>query len=345
MIIRFDHWINGQSTPSHGGERLTTRSPADASPAADIALGNAEDVADAVHAASAAADAWRRQKPIERGRVLMRLAAMIQSHAEELAALESAETGKPAWQAPMEIAGAAGYFEFYGGLVNALHGETIDLGPGHHCFTRREPFGIVGVITPWNAPLNQASRAVAPALAAGNVVVLKPSEFTSTTSLRLAELGTEAGMPDGVLNVVTGDGTAGRALVENSGVRKLVFTGSVRAGRDIGHVAADRIIPLTLELGGKSANIVFGDADMERAVTGALNAFSLNTGQICSAGTRLLVERAVHDQFVDRLVDACKTLTSSGRLGPLTTGAPSGIGERLAADDLHRRRQLHADRP
>ncbi|KXF55925.1 aldehyde dehydrogenase [Rhodococcus sp. SC4] len=321
MIIRFDHWINGQSTPSHGGERLTTRSPADASPAADIALGTAEDVADAVHAASAAADAWRRQKPIERGRVLMRLAAMIQSHADELAALESAETGKPAWQAPMEIAGAAGYFEFYGGLVNALHGETIDLGPGHHCFTRREPFGIVGVITPWNAPLNQASRAVAPALAAGNVVVLKPSEFTSATSVRLAELATEAGMPDGVLNVVTGDGTAGRALVENSGVRKLVFTGSVRAGRDIGHVAADRIIPLTLELGGKSANIVFGDADMERAVTGALNAFSLNTGQVCSAGTRLLVERAVHDQFVDRLVDACQTLTSSGRLGPLTTGA------------------------
>ncbi|MCQ4129028.1 aldehyde dehydrogenase family protein [Rhodococcus erythropolis] len=321
MIIRFDHWINGQSTPSHNGDRLTTRNPADGRPVADIALGTAEDVDDAVRAAAAAADAWRRQKPIERGRVLMRLAALVESRTEELAALESAETGKPAWQSPIEIAGSAGYFEFYGGLVNSLHGETIDLGPGHHCFTRREPFGVVGVITPWNAPLNQAARAVAPALAAGNVVVLKPSEFTSSTSLRLAELATEAGMADGVLNVVTGNAAAGRALVENTHVRKLVFTGSVRAGRDIGHVAADRIIPLTLELGGKSANIVFGDADMDRAVTGALNAFSLNTGQVCSAGTRLLVERAVHDQFVDRLVDECRTLTASGRLGPVTTNA------------------------
>lgn len=322
MTITFDHWINGRSVPSRGGETLTTHSPADGSTAAIIARGTAEDVADAVEAASAASDAWRRQKPIERGRVLMRLAAAIEAHAEELAALESAETGKPAWQAPMEVAGSAEYFEFYGGLVNSLQGDTIDLGPGHHCFTRREPFGVVGVITPWNAPLNQAARAIAPALAAGNVVVLKPSEFTSTTSVMLARLATDVGMPDGVVNVVTGDGAgAGQALVEHPQVRKIVFTGSVRAGREIGHVAADRIIPLTLELGGKSANIVFADADLDRAVTGALNAFTFNNGQICSSGTRLLVERAVHDQFVDQLIDACKALTTSGRLGPATTAA------------------------
>src|SRR5207244_994469 len=168
-------------------------------------------------------------------------------------AIESRAAGKPPWQAPLEIEIAAQYFEFYGGLVNLPNGETIDLGAGYHCYTRREPFGVIGVITPWNAPLNQAARAVAPALAAGNTVVLKPSEFTSSTSLVLARLATEAGFPDGVLNVVTGDGAgAGTALVEHPDVRKVAFTGSVRAGREIGRIAADRIIPLTLELGGKS---------------------------------------------------------------------------------------------
>jgi len=322
MTATFDHWIGGRSVPPRDGSRMTTRSPADGSETASIALGTAEDVDDAVRAASAAAPAWRRRKPIERGRLLLRLAAAIQAHAEELAALEAGETGKPAWHAPMEIAGAAGYFEFYGGLVNSLHGETIDLGPDHHCFTRREPFGVVGVITPWNAPLNQAARAVAPALAAGNTVVLKPSEFTSATSLVLARLATEAGFPDGVLNVVTGDGAgAGTALVEHTDVRKVAFTGSVRAGREIGRIAAHRIIPLTLELGGKSANIVFPDADLDRAVAGSLNAFALNTGQVCSAGTRLLVHRSIHDEFVERLVAASRALTIGDRLGPVTTAA------------------------
>lgn len=322
MTARFDHWIGGQSAPPSGDARLTTRSPADGAEVADIALGTREDVQRAVTAARSAASAWRRQKPIERGRLLLRLAAAIQEHTEELAALESGEAGKPAWQAPVEIAGAAGYFEFYGGVVNALHGETIDLGPEHHCFTRREPFGVVGIITPWNAPLNQAARAAAPALAAGNVVVLKPSEFTSATSLVLARLASAVGFPDGVLNVVTGDGQhAGRALVEHPGVRKVAFTGSPRAGREIGQIAADRIIPLTLELGGKSANIVFPDAYLERAVAGSLNAFTFNTGQVCSAGTRLLVHRSIHDEFVERLASASRSLTVGDRLGPVSTAA------------------------
>ncbi|MDX2600301.1 aldehyde dehydrogenase family protein [Streptomyces caniscabiei] len=325
MTLDFDHWTGGRRTPARNGGRLTSTNPTDGTPVATIAGGTAEDVADAVAAASAAAGAWRRQKPIERGRLLLKLAHAIVEHTDELARLEAAETGKPDWQARLEIAGAAGYFEFYGGLVNSLHGETIDLGPGHHCFTRREPFGVVGVITPWNAPLNQAARAVAPALSVGNVVVLKPSECTSATSLRLAELATEVGLPDGVLNVVTGDGTgAGRALVEHPQVRKIVFTGSVRAGREIGRIAADRIIPLTLELGGKSANIVFADADLGRAVAGSLNAFALNTGQICSAGSRLLVHRSIHDEFVERLVEASRALTVGDRLGPVTTAAQYG---------------------
>jgi len=322
MTSTFDHWIDGRSIPASSGRRVTGISPVDGSATTSIASGSADDVEDAVRAASEAASAWRRRKPIERGRLLLKLAAAIQEHAEDLARAESAETGKPDWQAPMEVAGAAGYFEFYGGLVNTHHGETIDLGPEHHCFTRREPFGVVGVITPWNAPLNQAARAVAPALAVGNVVVLKPSEFTSSTSLMLARIATDVGFPDGVLNVVTGDGVGvGRPLVEHPGVRKIVFTGSVRAGREIGHIAADRIIPLTLELGGKSANIVFADADLDRAVAGALQAFALNTGQVCSAGTRLVVERSIHDRFVESLVEASRAMTTPGRLGPVTTAA------------------------
>ncbi|WP_037075651.1 aldehyde dehydrogenase family protein [Pseudonocardia spinosispora] len=322
MTATFDHWIQGRGTPAGTGRRFTTHSPHDGREATTIALGNAADVDLAVNAATAAASVWRRRKPIERGRLLLRLAASILEHSGELAELESAETGKRIGQAVGEIAGAAAYFEFYGGLVNAVHGETIDLGPDHHCFTRREPFGVVGIITPWNAPLNQAARAGAPALAAGNVVVIKPSEFTSATTVVLARLATEVGFPDGVLNVVTGEGAeAGSALVEHPGVRKIAFTGSVRAGQQIGRIAADRIIPLTLELGGKSANIVFPDADLERAATGSLAAFTLNCGQVCSAGTRLLVHRTIHDEFVQRLITASKALTVGDNLGPVTTAA------------------------
>jgi len=322
MVLQLEHWIAGRSTRPSSGEYLTTHNPLDGAPTTAVAAGDADDAATAVAAATAAASAWRRQKPIQRGRLLMRLAQAILDDSPELEARERAETGKPAWQVPIEVQGAAGYFEFYGGLVNSFQGETIDLGPDYHCFTRREPFGVVGVITPWNAPLNQAARAIAPALAAGNVIVLKPSEFTSSTSIRLAELATKAGFPDGVFNVVTGTGAGvGVPLIENPDVRKVAFTGSVRAGREIGHIAADRIIPLTLELGGKSANIVFADADLDRAIAGSLNAFALNTGQVCSAGTRLLVEHSIHDEVVERLVAACHELSESGRLGPLTTQA------------------------
>lgn len=322
MVLQLEHWIAGRSTRPSSGEYLTAHNPLDGAPTTALAAGDADDAATAVAAATAAASAWRRQKPIQRGRLLMRLSQAILDDSLELESRERAETGKPAWQVPMEVQGAAGYFEFYGGLVNSFQGETIDLGPDYHCFTRREPFGVVGVITPWNAPLNQAARAIAPALAAGNVIVLKPSEFTSSTSIRLAELATEVGFPDGVFNVVTGTGAGvGVPLIENPAVRKVAFTGSVRAGREIGHIAADRIIPLTLELGGKSANVIFADADLDRAIAGSLNAFALNTGQVCSAGTRLLVEHSIHDEVVERLVAACHELSESGRLGPLTTQA------------------------
>jgi aldehyde dehydrogenase (NAD+) len=252
----------------------------------------------------------------------MEIARTIRARRQDLAELEQLEAGKPAFQAPFEVEIAAQYFEFYGGLVNTLHGDTLDLGPGYHSYTRREPFGVVVVITPWNSPINQAARGIAPALAAGNAVVSKPSEFTSTSTLELARIATECGVPAGVLNVVTGTGPElGAPLVEHPDVRKVAFTGSIRAGREIGRIAADRILPLTLELGGKSPNLVFSDADMSQAVPGSLRAFVTNAGQVCMAGTRLLLQKEIHDDFVTALCEALQAVKPGQVLGPVTTEA------------------------
>src|SRR6266480_7109728 len=268
MQERYEHFLGGAFVPPRAGRYLETWNPATGERLGEIARGDGADVDAAVAAAGSAWSGWRDRRPIERGRVLLEVARRLRERQQEIAALEVLEAGKPAWQAPFEVEIAAQYFEFYGGLVNALGGETIDLGAGYHSYTRREPFGVVGIILPWNAPLNQAGRGVAPALAAGNTVVAKPSEFTSASLLELARLAVdECGLPRGVLNVVTGTGEeAGAALVAHRDVRKVAFTGSVRAGREVGKIAAERIIPLTLELGGKSPNIVFADADLRHAV-------------------------------------------------------------------------------
>ena len=322
MRERYEHFIGGASVPPRAGRYLETRNPATGKRLAEIARGDEADVDAAVQAAASALPAWRDRKPIERGRVLLEIARRIRERQQDIVGLEVLETGKPAWQAPFEVEVAAQYFELYGGLVNALGGETIDLGPGYHSYTRREPFGVVGVILPWNAPINQAARAAAPALAAGNVVVAKPSEFTSASLLELASIAIECGLPAGALNVVTGTGPeAGAALVAHGGIRKVAFTGSLRAGREIAHIAADRILPLTLELGGKSPNLVFADADLAQAVPGSLRAFVTNAGQICSAGTRLFLEREIHDRFVTALADAMKGVRPGQMIGPMTTEA------------------------
>jgi len=322
MRERYEHFIGGASVAPRAGRYLETRNPATGKRLAEIARGDEADVDAAVQAAASALPGWRDRKPIERGRVLLEIARRIRERQQDIVGLEVLETGKPAWQAPFEVEVAAQYFELYGGLVNALGGETIDLGPGYHSYTRREPFGVVGVILPWNAPINQAARAAAPALAAGNVVVAKPSEFTSASLLELASIAIECGLPAGALNVVTGTGPeAGAALVAHGGVRKIAFTGSLRAGREIAHIAADRILPLTLELGGKSPNLVFADADLAQAVPGSLRAFVTNAGQICSAGTRLFLEREIHDRFVTALADAMKGVRPGQMIGPMTTEA------------------------
>lgn len=316
----YGHWIDGQPYEAASGERRVTTSPGSGEHVAQIAAGTAPDVAAAVDSASAAFASWRAQKPGARGRVLIAIADGLRAEKDLLAELEAAEAGKPLPQALREVDAAASYFDFYAGLSNLPSGEVIDLGPSMHGYSTYEPYGVIGVITPWNAPLNQAARAVAPALLAGNVVVVKPSEFTSATTLELGRIASSAGLPDGVLNVVTGDGRgAGQPLVEHPRVRKLAFTGSVRAGREIGRVAADRILPLTLELGGKSANIVFADAHLPDAAAGAVRAFTANAGQVCSAGTRLLVAAEVHDEFMELLLERVGTVRPGESYGQITT--------------------------
>jgi aldehyde dehydrogenase (NAD+) len=319
---RYGHWIAGEDQPAVGGAELRSTRPGSDEVVCTIAAGDAADVDLAARAAAVAASGWSDRKPIERGRILAAVANRLRDAKEGLGELEAAESGKPGFFAAREIDGAADYFEFYAGLVNIEFGSVIDLGVGFHCYTRREPYGPVGIITPWNAPLNQAARAIAPALAAGNTVVAKPSEFTSATTLELARIATEEGVPSGVLNVVTGTGAAvGRPLVEHPAIRKVAFTGSIRAGREIGEIAAQRIIPLTLELGGKSANIVFADADLDTAATSAALAFVANAGQICVAGTRLLVAAEIHDRMVDGVVAAAANLQPGVFFGPQTTEA------------------------
>ena len=318
METTLTHWINGESVPvpaSSQGEN-----PATGGPGIAIGHGSAQDVDRAVHAAAAAAPGWRRFPSMERGRILGAIARRLRTDTDQLIEMESLDTGKPVALAAAEVQGAADYFEFYAALVNLPVGDVLDIGPGLHVYTRREPFGVVGVITPWNLPLNQAARACAPALAAGNTVVAKPAESTSRTTLALARIASQEGLPDGVFNVVLGQGgVVGTAIVEHPLVRKVAFTGSVRVGQEIGRIAADRILPLTLELGGKSANIVFADADLDFAAAEAVRAFATNAGQVCSSGTRLLVERSVHDEFVAAVAGKARAVRPGTDMGPMIT--------------------------
>jgi len=324
-----DHWINGAHVVPASGSYLERRSPVDGSLVCRLADGNADDVAAGVAAAKAALPGWRRAAPSVRGRQMIEVARLVRAAAAGLIDDEIAETGKPRVTATADVEGAAQYFEFYGEVINAAGGQTIDLGGGFHSFTRNEPYGVVGVITPWNLPINQAARAAAPAIAAGNTVVLKPSSLTSTSSVRLGQLCQEAGIPDGVWNVVLGGGSStGPALVNHPDVRKVAFTGSVDVGKELAHLAAERLIPLTLELGGKSANVIFDDADLDKAAVAAVNAFTSNAGQVCSAGTRLLVQRSIHDALVARVAERVRLLKLGTDIGPVISEGQYGTVRR-----------------
>jgi acyl-CoA reductase-like NAD-dependent aldehyde dehydrogenase len=317
-----DHWIGGKAVEPASGRYHPTLDPATRLPGDEVAAGSAADVDRAVAAATAAQPAWGRLPGAERAELLHGVADAIEAGAEELLELERACTGKVAGQLRAEIDVSAAYFRYYAGIVHAHHGRTIDLGAGNHAYTRLEPYGVVGIITPWNLPLNQACRSAAPALAAGNAVVAKPSEWTSTSTLCLARLASGAGLPDGLLNVVTGTGPdVGTPLAAHPDVRRIAFTGSVATGRHLAAVAADRLVPATLELGGRSPIVVFADADIDRAVAAAVSAVALNAGQVCSATTRLLVEASAHDAVVGRVVEAVERLEPGIDFGPLITEA------------------------
>nr|WP_321507232.1 aldehyde dehydrogenase family protein [uncultured Celeribacter sp.] len=327
MAKQWDHFIQGSFVAPSNGAYLQEYKPMTGAPGDEIARGTEEDVDAAVKSSHAAIRPWKAKKQIERGRILLAIAHDIRANADAFAAQEAEETGKPLKVAGIEVELCAQYFEYYGGLATALHGEQIDMGPNYHCYTTRDPFGVIGVILPWNAPMNQAGRAIAPAIAAGNTVVVKPSEFTSISLLQLAQMAVEkSGLPEGVFNVVTGTGKeTGEPLVLHPLVRKVAFTGSVRAGREIGKLAGDRILPLTLELGGKSPNIIFEDADLDKAIQGSIMAFTINSGQVCLAGTRALVHESIFDEFAERISAAVQKVPVSDGvefgLGPMTTKA------------------------
>jgi len=307
--------IDGVRSPSVSTETYEDINPSTGEILALVPRGIATDIDRAVEAARRAFEekAWRQVAPAERGRILLRLAAVIREHAEEFARLESLDNGKPLRQARTDAQVAARYFEFYGGVADKIMGQTIPLAHGYVDFTVREPLGVSAQIVPWNYPLQIGSRGVAPALAAGNTVVLKPSSQAPLTAIRLGELALEAGLPPGVLNVVPGAGAeAGARLASHPGVNQITFTGSVEAGIQVMRMASANVVPVTMELGGKSPNIVFEDADLDEALIGVVNAIYQNAGQTCSAASRLLVQRKVHDRFLEMSVDYVRKM----RLGP-----------------------------
>jgi betaine-aldehyde dehydrogenase len=281
----------------------------------------------AVARAKKALPAWRAVSPADRGRLLRRLATLVEEHHEELARIESRNVGKPIAGARAEVGMVADVFHFYAGAVDKRHGETIPVAGGVD-LTFREPLGVVGLIVPWNFPLNISSWKLGPALACGNTVVLKPAELTPLSALRLAELALDAGIPEGVLNVVVGKGSVvGQRLVEHPNVAKIGFTGSTEVGRSVMQGAAGTIKRVTLELGGKSANVIFADADLERAAASAPYAVFDNAGQDCCARSRILVERSAYDRFAELLVDATRGVKvgdpsdDATEMGPLVSAA------------------------
>jgi aldehyde dehydrogenase (NAD+) len=320
MSERYDHWINGAWVAPNSGLYLESRSPVDDGLVAEIARGDDFDVAHAAATARAAQPAWAATSPKARSAVLSAIAHAMNEDRDHLVELERSETGKPLNAAIDEIATAVDYFEYYAALIRNFSGDVIDVGENQHIFTRREPYGVVATITPWNVPITQAARSIAPAIAVGNAVVAKPSEYTSLTTVAVARIASEAGLPVGVLNVITGIGPeVGEALVRHPDVRKISFTGSVAAGKKVGAIAAERIVPLTLELGGKSPNIVFADADLDLAATAAVGTIVRNAGQICSAGTRLLVDASVHDELLERMKTITEKVTPGRDIGPIIT--------------------------
>ncbi|MDF7774782.1 aldehyde dehydrogenase family protein [Sphingomonas sp. AOB5] len=320
--------IGGQWVPAQSGKTFETINPANGEVIGHAAAGDAADVDAAVAAARKAFEnpAWSGMNPHGRSRLLLKIAAAIEANAEELAQIESRDNGSPLSIARMMIAGVGETFVYYAGWATKIYGETNPSPGGILNYTLREPVGVCGQIVPWNGPLSSAAWKIAPALACGNTVILKPAEQTPLSSIRLGELMIEAGVPAGVINIVTGFGeTAGAAIAAHSGIDKVGFTGSTEVGKKILIASAGNLKRVTLELGGKSPNIVFPDADLDAAAVSTAQGFWFLSGQICVAASRILVHRSVHDAFAAKLADQAKVInvgdpeTATTMMGPLVS--------------------------
>lgn len=325
--IRHQLFIDGRFVDALSGETLATLNPHDNSPIADVAMAGRADVDLAVSAAQRALPTWSRMAAADRGRVLLKLADLIEANTEELARLESLDTGHPIKDSrALDVPRTAACYRYFGGMADKFQGETIPVEAGFLNYTLREPVGVVGQVVPWNFPLMFTSWKMAPALAAGNTIVMKPAEITPLTSLKIAELMAEAGMPDGVVNIVPGLGAvAGQYIAEHPAIAKVAFTGSTATGKRIVEASAGNLKKVQLELGGKGPNIVFEDANITAAVNGSAWAIFHNQGQACIAGSRLMLHERIADEFLEKFAALARSirlgnpLDAATEMGPLTS--------------------------
>jgi aldehyde dehydrogenase (NAD+) len=313
--------INNEWRDASGGKTMDVVNPATEEVCATVASATKDDVDAAVAAARAALNGpWGKMSARERGRIVSRLADRLMEKADEVSRLETLHNGKPIFESrQIEIPAAAECFEYYAGWADKVMGETIPVKGNYLTYTLREPLGVVAAIVPWNFPLLLAAWKVAPALACGNVVILKPASQTPLTAIALGEIAVEVGLPPGVLNVITGPGSSvGQAIVEHPGIDKIAFTGDTSTGKGIMKAAADTLKKITLELGGKSPNIVLPDADVDAALRGATTGIFYGKGEVCAAGSRLLVDRSIKDEFMEKLAARAKKMVAGDPLDPKT---------------------------
>ena len=329
---KYQLFIDGQWVDAESGKTFTTPNPSTGEPLAEVAEADAADIDKAVAAARRAFEGkWSSMSARDRGRLLYKLSQLIEQHAKELAELETLDNGKPIKESLyVDLPQVVENFEYFAGWATKIEGETIPVPGKMFNYTLREPVGVCGQIIPWNFPLLMAAWKLAPALAAGNTVVLKPAEQTPVTALELGKLIQEAGFPDGVINIVPGYGeTAGAALASHRGVNKIAFTGSTEVGKLIAKAAADNLTKVSLELGGKAPNIVFADADLEQAVNGSMMGIFFNQGQVCCAGSRLFLAESVKDEFLERFKEKSRKITVGDPLDKATQMGPQVSQEQL----------------
>ena len=329
---RYQLFIDGKWVDAESGKTFATPNPATGETLAEVAEADKADIDKAVAAARRAFEGkWSKLSARDRGRLLYKLAQLIEAHAKELAALETADNGKPIREsAYVDLPQVVENFEYFAGAATKIEGETIPVPGQMFNYTLREPLGVCGQIIPWNFPLLMAAWKLAPALAAGNTVVLKPAEQTPVTALELGRLIQEAGFPDGVVNIVPGYGeTAGAALASHPGIDKIAFTGSTEVGKKIAHAAAENLTKVSLELGGKAPNVVFADADIEQAVNGAMMGIFFNQGQVCCAGSRLFLDERIKDEFLGRFKEKAQKIKVGDPADKTTIMGPQVSEEQL----------------